>query len=501
MNSTPFSLDTQFFPDDAQEDKIDLEIGKWSVFSIDPHEDSVHAFKGFMSSPPDGQEDMAWASEEAPALFGAFFCRPEMLGKDRNKLWIRKQAVIHPSDSRRHEPPLCGGYCLFYQKKRRLPVTGDIIHRAKLRLSLNLQRFIRHQPQQDDPRKPWAYRLLRRKDKRTSHGEEASLDGEDNWLPDTPDWKSFAAKEHFERYLKLIAEQTNSELSRACDFVTKLNKVTEDDWYELKWEQEDHYSLSSVETLWEFRSDTPIQDVWDIGAKLMQLTKSGGTVTPKEVADPVEAGRILNSPCFSIPIAEGVRLKVYAKTNKRIRFEIVHSDLRKRMTELLQEAGIPPKEGERPWNEVPLLLKTLREKAAKHMNQIMKQLRKEQAPTVKANSVVHLLAEVAAAAPPTIFKEKRLAMIQMLLIWLCYYKGFRGSLKKGPYSEALTTLENRGVIKYDASRRFYALSDVYKDAADTLVSATDDPLLTVFGANKNTFQLTKDGKNVRRIRE
>jgi hypothetical protein len=167
----------------------------------------------------------------------------------------------------------------------------------------------------------------------------------------------------------------------------------------------------------------------------------------------------------------------------------------------LAEAGIQPKEGVRSWDELPLLLKVLRKRAAKHMNRIMAQLRKEQAPTVKANSVVHLLAEVVLAAPPTIFTEQRLAKIQMLLIWLCYYKGFHGSLKKGPYSAALTALESRGVIKFDPSRKFYALADAYKDAADALVSATVDPLLTIFGAGKDTFQLTKDGKGVRRIRE
>ncbi|OYW74789.1 MAG: hypothetical protein B7Z37_16155 [Verrucomicrobia bacterium 12-59-8] len=312
--------------------------------------------------------------------------------------------------------------------------------------------------------------------------------------------------------MELIADQTGSELSRACEFVTRLNKTkpVEDDWYQAAWEQqEEHYSLSMVETLWEFPSATPIQDVWDIGAKLMSLTKSGGTVKTYEVEagnevgvseQPKEAGRVLNSPCFSIPIAEGVRLKLYAKTNKRIRFEIVHTDLSKRRMELLQEAGIKSKEGEYSWSELPLLIKALRQKAANHMNCIMEQLQKTQAPTVKANSVVHLLAEVAAAAPPSIFMDERLSKIQMLLIWLCYYKGFRGSFKKGPYAVPLTTLENRGIIKFDPSRQFYALTDPYKDAADTLVSATGDPLLTIFGAGKDTFQLIKDGKGVRRIR-
>ncbi|WP_156345820.1 hypothetical protein [Verrucomicrobium spinosum] len=106
----------------------------------------------------------------------------------------------------------------------------------------------------------------------------------------------------------------------------------------------------------------------------MHLSKVEGTAAMHEM-EVKEAGRVLNSPCFSIPIAENVRLKLYAKTNKRIRFEIVHSELWNQRAALLKEAGLKPETGGRSWNEVPHLLKALRQRAAKHMNNVMEHLR------------------------------------------------------------------------------------------------------------------------------
>lgn len=505
MNSAPFSIETQFLPEDAQEDKIDLEIGTWDVFDIDLHEENVLAFKQFMSSPPDGSEDKAWPTKDAPAIFGAFFCRPGLRDIGRKKLSIRKQALIHPDNKQRQEPPLCGGHCLFYRNTAPLPVTGDIYHRAKLRLSLNLQRFIRHQPQQDNPLKPWKYRLQKRREKRSSYGnEEISLDGEDNWIPDTAEWRKFAAREHLGNYIELVEDQFASELTRATKFVKVLNKSDEEDWYGPGWELNPSFALQKVETFWEFPSENPILDALEIGSKLMHFTNAGGKVTNYEVKGEVEENkeisRVYNSPCFSLPIAENVILKLYAKTNKRIRFEIVHTKLRKQQTALLSEAGILPKDGEQPWENIPALLRVLRKRAAEHMNDIMAHLRVEQAPNLVAKSVVELLSEIANAAPPSIFQNTRVARIQTLLIWLCYYRGYRGDIKKGVYAPALAKLKERGVLKFDKKRQFYVLTDAYKQAADALIASTGDPSLTIFGDGIEAYQWSEASKMPVRLR-
>lgn len=507
MNPSPFSLDNPFRAEDATEDKIDVELGKWRVFGLVDDDDAT-AFKSYLSSPPDGQEDFAWPSESLPAWHGAFLCRAQRGGRD-TRLWLRKEAVIHPEDSRRIEPPLCGGYCRFHSAKPRLPVTGDSFHYASLRLSLNLQRFIRHQPQQDDPRKPWRYRLQRRKGKQSVHAEEASLDGEDNWLPDTPDWQKFSAKEHLGMYLELIADQMGDELIRACHVYNQAvllidEEEAADDWSVVRakvaWEREEEYRLRQVETLWEFPSTNPIAEVWELGKKMMHLSKKGGTAKVQEM-EIKEAGRVLNSPCFSIPLAEGVRVKLYAKTNKRIRFEIVQSNLGNDRAALFIEAGISPKEGRRSWDELPLLLKAIRERAAKHMNKLMEKLRAVEQPGLRSKGLIELLAEVAAAVPASISKQTRVERIQTVLNLLCFQKGYGGGIDKGPCSDAFRTLAERKVIHFDPTWRRYALTDAYKPAAEALAAVAGDPLFAAFGPNASKLRVPKSRKPPVRLRE
>jgi len=480
LNPSPFSLDTKFLPEDAGEDKIDLDLGKWRVFGLTPGDGVVDEFKSYLSSPPEDEEDFAWESNAVPGaspLYGAFLCR--LTGKEDRKFWLRKQAVIHPTDSRRIEPPLCSGYCRF-RLDSQLPITGDFIHSAKLYLSLNLQRFIRHQPPQDNPKKPYTPRLQRRKDKRWLHGDEQSFDGQDNWLPNTPEWRNYAAKDHLPKYLELIGDQMGKELSRACDIIEKgvLQIDPETDWKHMGWDREDSYSLGEVETLWEFPADNPITTVWELGTKLMHLSKTEGTATMHKMQFK-ETGRFYNSPCFSIPIAENVRLKLYAKTNKRIRFEIVHYKLYNYRAALLKEAGLNPETGGRSWDDVPHLLKALRQRAAKHMNNVMEHLRAVQTPDLKPKKLLELITAVFDAVPPTLYKQTRMDRIQTMLVWLCFHKGYRGGINKGPYSDALKTLAERGIIRFDHKRKFYVLTNAYKDAAAAFASMGGDPLIGI----------------------
>ncbi|MEP6669406.1 MAG: hypothetical protein ABJF10_09655 [Chthoniobacter sp.] len=506
MNPLPFSLETDFLPEHAQEDKVDLELGGWEVHGLGKDRQGEHAFKQYASSPPGGSADMAWPGDGTPAMFGWFFTRPATKGKDAGKLLIRRQSLTDKSNNRRHEAPLCGGYCLFYRDKKPHPETGNPVHRAKLRLALNVQRFIRHQARKDNASLPRTNRLQRWRESRNTYGDEFSYDEEDNWIPHEPAWDKFAAREWFRPYVELIAKQVDETFERACVYsnagelspavtAKRIGKP---------------FSLSTVETLWEFPSENPVADVFDIGAKLMHLKRQGAFAR--------ESQRVRNSPCIVVPIAQGVKLKLYAKTNRRIRFEIVQTGLGKQLPKLIEEAhalGDPwdgkanwgqtsfvPSLLNRSWEILPAILKALRHRAAEHMNQVMKELRKGRVQPVRACSVVNLMAEVAAAVPRG-FKSKatRLSEIRDLLFMLCYQRGFRGDRKTGPLAEAITELETAGVVAYDRSRQFYILSEAYVLAADSLLSATGEPLLTVFGLNPSEYSFQKGGKHPVRLRE
>ena len=131
------------------------------------------------------------------------------------------------------------------------------------------------------------------------------------------------------------------------------------------------------------------------------------------------------------------------------------------------------------------------------MNTLMGQLRAVEMPELKPKRLIELLVEVASAVPPAISKQTRMDKIQTLLIWLCFYKGYRGGINKGPYSDALKTLAKRGVIKFDHKRKFYVLSDRYKIAGEALVSVAGDPLLALLGLEASSFSFQQGGKVIR----
>ncbi len=469
------------------------------MHGLDSHRESVLAFKWRMSGPPKDCNDLAWPSNGQPPQYGRFFCRPGF--KDSTgKLWIRVDGITDKAKNRRHEAPLCGGYALFYKAKKPDVETGKTPFCANLTLSLNLQRFVRHQPQGDDPRKPWAYHLQRQRKARVFHDDEQALDGEDNWLPNSPEWLKFGEKDHFPHYLKLITKELEKDLSRACLYADagELSTATS---FRCPVPT---CTISCVETLWEFPSEDPISEALEIGAKLMHLTQ-GKTSTKAYPYEVKETGRIQNAPSFTIPLAQGVKLRLYAKTNKRIRFEIVQSGLRKELKKLREEAlelSDPWQEAEAGgnWrhparcspNELPMVLKALRHRAAIHMNKVMEELRKGRTRPVAASSIVNLLAHVAFAVRAGLkSRSTQLQEMKTLLYMLCYQRGFRGTRKEGPLANALEALEAAGVLKYDRSRLFYSLTAPYIKPADALLSASGEPLLSIFGLSSAELKAKK----------
>lgn len=295
MNASPFSLETTFHPEDAREDKIDLELKGWEVHGLSLDSETVYGFKRRLGGPPAQSEDFAWSDNGLPAQYGWFFTSLGQGARDQGIIDIRLQGISDKKNHRRHEAPLCGGHCLFYKPSKPHPDTGKPYFAASLTLGINVQRFTRHQPEDDEPHEETKYRLQRRPESRSSHGEEFSFDREDNWIPNTPTWNSFASQERIVQYLDLIAQQLDSDIQRACFYeneehgspVVAMKRNT------------NSFNLRTVETMWEFPSENPIQDVLQIGAKLMHLRREGKA---KKGAFQ-EANRKHNSACFTIPVA------------------------------------------------------------------------------------------------------------------------------------------------------------------------------------------------------
>jgi hypothetical protein len=504
LNCSPFTFDTIFHPDEGREDKINVALSGWRLFGIgagyDPEGEEMQGFKNYLTSPPNELKSLAWPSPNGAPIHGAFFCRPGIKGSEHT-LRIRKTALVDEEGNRRINPPLCAGKCHLnsYQTKEAAP--GLRYHFPTLLLSLNLQRFLRHQARDDDPLKPRTATILRRDDERWFHGDEFSFDGADNWLPATPAWKRLREGDHLGKYIELVETTFGAQLDRAynvMDLQQPWDRLVED------------FHLETVETIWEFPSDNPIDDVVKFGARLMAAARKGCKVemhdfkSAKSDGDPNHAKveQIVNSPCITIPLAADVRLRLYAKTNKRIRFEIVQSSLRKKADELYKEAHFTKSQHARSSLTIPLLIGALRQRAAKHLNELVTAARKSDSPPVLSASVLNLLIQTSDAVRLfTYGGATHLEDTRSLLMMFCFFRGYRGTAKTGPMALAIAKLKERGVLVFDQAGQYYALADEYLPAVQALMSAAGEPLVAILGLEKDRYQFSAEGKPIGRIRD
>lgn len=498
----PFSQNTVFSPNECREDKIDVMMKEWCINVAD---DRFDAFRSHLAAPPEEEEESAFCDENGWRVYGWLFCRPETVGKKKHGLDVRKTKVSGKKKS--FGPPLFGGYIQFHRALSDGHPLYPGWRPASIKLSLNLQRYIRHQPKQKVPSvdsltEPC--RIAKRKDVCSIFAGEAAYDGEDNWIPDTPEWANFAnstaSLTHLKNYLEKIARVVQREMRRA------LSNANQEKSIEVVRHKE-QLSLSVVETAWEFRSESPLSDVVEIGNMLMNLrthanVTSYGLPNQSKLVGLGSVKRHKESPAFHIPLAENVELRLYAKTNRRIRFEVVQMGLWKKWSELLREAGGKPgdRHASRTVDQFIKVIEALRVRAATHLNKLMKQLRATKAEGLLCRPVVDLLAEIAAAMPSSLDVQDRASLTREVLHLLCYQKGFRRTIANSELSPPFTTLKKRGVVRWDKRRRFYVLSPEFAPAADALEKLTGNPFTAFFGRSKDLRSFYRVGKRLFRDR-
>ena len=85
-----------------------------------------------------------------------------------------------------------------------------------------------------------------------------------------------------------------------------------------------YYSLHEIEFYWEFDHDSPIDYVISI---LPHLRQSSAKVRQVEYEINVPRFSLsCQSPCIKLALTRNIELKVYAKTNRRVRFEVSFKD-------------------------------------------------------------------------------------------------------------------------------------------------------------------------------
>jgi hypothetical protein len=211
--------------------------------------------------------------------------------------------------------PLFGGYL----EVRKIAATEQLdSYILKLRLRINPTRFCAYQPTPSrvkrdnkiERRLAESFVLFAKQD-RISHATERTLDYKDNALL-KPVSKLNGSRglwqQNLERYISLISDYLSNEIDEYHSGGFILQGF------------ESYYSLKSIETYWDIKCDNPITTIKSLERDFLTLGNNTSTSYYNDAGTLTEGSAITLRAEFKTK----QRLKLYAKTNKRVRVEIEH---------------------------------------------------------------------------------------------------------------------------------------------------------------------------------
>ncbi len=289
---------------------MEIQISGWKVIADDL--ETMHGvFYNLGASQPanEGQRQRAEAGDTHGWIFRTTL-PPE--NASFVKMKIRREPLrfgnARTGDAREITKPLIAGSCNWQVRQ----ATGGLEGEGTLDLSINPTRFVRHRPIPEE----LPHELLERTPLPLAPYSEAAYDSEDNWLPQSGRLQSYAKpsrwRGHLGRYLKAIENAFSNELAQSCE--SNIARTTH---------AGPRYNLGTVETYWEWLSDDPLKVVYDLQPLFNSYTRRKRTARIYENVDS-EIVREHDLVILNAEISPGETLKIYAKTNQRIRMELMH---------------------------------------------------------------------------------------------------------------------------------------------------------------------------------
>lgn len=331
MPLPPFSLTTRVEAVTARQDKIEFTFPLGTFRDTPTRPDlgmsgiSVQEVAEYLGAPPLGARDEA--NQDIAAAYSAFFTRPT--GRDSGqRLYLRRE----PISSLTHDPrfgvaPLCAGILNLEERGARAARYVTAVYWA----NLNPTRFVRYQSP-NSLRTGWANLVppdLFSASEIIGDTGEFSLDGEDNWIPEHPAaiWQSFIHPNKWDDrltdYLSAVETAMRGEMNRRG----RLSSIGGAGTLSFTPSNE-AWTLRRVETYWEFAKDA--------GPELLELIDRAmrsfcalpyvrrAFLRSRRAPEHTRERNSPNEISLSVTAAPGTRIVVYAKTNRRIRFEVRH---------------------------------------------------------------------------------------------------------------------------------------------------------------------------------
>lgn len=417
--------------DTARQDKIEINIALGSIRGESYEEvlGEAESFLHFLGSPPVGLHE--------PDAYGRIFNRPQRTNNQFENQDIRKRATVNQP----LPPPLFRGELRVHNPRNREPVWSfDVL------LSLNLNRFLRRQRFPSPTRQllldnpPFQYSFYG-SEVPSSLTNEVALIGDDNWIPDERLWMLYAGQRFWSRHLRHYVEGSVREV--LADVTRVDNQLS----LSLEQPARNPFSLWSVEHYWDFYSDDPLGTVRMLEPLLRSFAASRLDAREYPLTIPIEGNQ--NSRRLLLQINNGTTLRIYAKTNRRVRFEVVHT---------LNHIRVPGGHTFPTIDGVFPLLERLANQAARQINEVFRHFRlRSSAPQNECTVLQFIFAFQAACGDP----ETALTLLGILTNNLTLVVGHGIELGR-TYRPALNRLVNRGILT--RSNNCYSLMPQYHRA-------------------------------------
>ncbi|WP_271950352.1 hypothetical protein [Ruegeria faecimaris] len=428
--------DREVTADRAFIDRIQLSIGDWGLFGT---EDQVCETLTNLR-----QHDVMTPDGELLPLFTGdpFLSFRQLLNIRFNSAQVDKNTA--------DVSPLISGKVAYGDRYRRPEALRSATSRIQFQTSLNLTRFVQAQK--------FKLRTLTDRPPRLLTPLVLAISADEAWFRDeTPltkatnlivgPWTKYAYASsrpleiHVSRYLRLVEGVLNRAL---------LEATPEGATRPLR---EKYYSLQEIEFYWEFDCESPIAYVVSALPKVRSLASQffEGEIETQN-RDQTSLDVLHQSPSIKAKVGKGTWLRVYAKTTKRVRFEVV-----------LEANIIGEKSGGQTAASRNALCSKISELASYATSKLNPALAVIQAPPAPLSTfpAIRLLSEVNRHSTDQYLAE---AIVSTLVSF------DRISLySNSPFKESVHRLRDMGVLKTVVPRsRNYTVTDEYRTALEQL---------------------------------
>ncbi len=426
-----FSLDTKVGQQGAKEDKIALTIGSWYVRATALQ---MSRFIVWLTDP-----------RRVHSIHNNIAYQKVSSSREDNVYWNLK--ILSPKKGRGHKesaPLFTGSLSIKHSK--------DGLYVFALKLNINPTRFCVYQESFVRSREDRKHRLsnqtilfAEQNVNQCGLSGEATLDGSDNCLLSSLARSHGSLRfyrENFVRYIESITDYLERDISdfQSPEFQLAGSKMS--------------YSLQSIEVYWEFSSDAPTLYLKSLELPFKAISHELKTKDYKNNGvGSFEIGQDGLTPTYKHYVSKSEAIKIYAKTNKRIRFEYEYKF--NKTSYAKKKYGPSPNSIE----ELISLIEKLSNDSAHQINALIEKLKKYTTEAdVKKISAINFIRNIYKYSENVTYAE-------MILIAIVGNSGVSTGTHLKYLTPSLNNLVKRGVLyKQEGGKSRYIPSPAYKEA-------------------------------------